>query len=1034
MGERLDRSLAVRSLYATDASAYRELPKAVAFPKDAEDVRMLLAFAGRHGLGLLPRTAGTSLAGQVVGSGIVLDYSRYRNRILELDKEAGTVWVEPGVIRDDLNRFLHPHGWQFGPETSTANRAMLGGMVGNNSCGSHSVVYGSTREHVLAIEGFLADGQWVRLEALEEDAWASAEQAPGLQGAIFRQLRSLRQDQVLLDALRSEGPKSGIPRRNTGYALDLLLGVEPMPLGSSHPAQVQRRQSAIDPTRLVCGSEGTLMLMERIQLSLEPLPPPHSALVCAHFHSLDEALEGNLVALKAKPTAVELMDHYIFECTANNRRFAPYRFFLEGSPKALLAIELVAHSEEALERSIQNLEQSFRKAGLGYAFPVVRGADMAKVWTLRKAGLGLLSNLPGDAKPAPVIEDTAVDVKDLPAYIRDFNALLREHNMHAVHYAHAGSGELHLRPIIDLKSREGQAAFRTIAESVSALVKRYRGSLSGEHGDGRLRGEFLREQVGEHAYAAMKAIKTTWDPQSILNPGKIVDAPAMDADLRYRPDQATPDYDTGFRWDKSQGVVRAAEQCNGSGDCRKPAEAGGTMCPSYHATRNETETTRARANMLREVLGGRYREFADQVDAEASALQEAGLDAEHRPGQGPGMGSSAPSKAQNPWEDPALDRVLDLCLACKGCTGECPSNVDMARLKSEWLYQRYRRKGFPWRHRAFGHVVRLNDLAAPFAPLYNRFLSAPSSLHSPIGRNIKKLIGVHPERRLPPLQRQSLKRWFAHTEKRRTDAWQKRQKQRPFRGDVWLFADAFSNRLDVDLGRDAVALLEGLGYRVRLAPGGESGRSFISKGMLNEARHCADRNVRALKGKLDPNTPLLGIEPSALLGFRDEYPDLVSEPLKDAANDIAEHCFLVEDFLAREAEAGRIGPENFRPATGEGARRQSLVLHGHCHQKALVGLSGCAAALSLPEGHEVTVLDTGCCGMAGSFGYEAEHHALSMAVGELRLFPTLRGLPAHTGIAAPGTSCRHQIEDGTGLEAKHPISWLREALLPDPVH
>ncbi len=1016
LGDRLDRSTLTRSLYATDASAYRELPVAVAFPANAEDVQALLDFAGQHGVGLLPRTAGTSLAGQVVGGGMVLDYSKHRTRILELDAEAGTVWVEPGVIRDELNRFLEPHGWFFGPETSTANRAMIGGMVGNNSCGANSVVYGSTREHVLAVEGFLADGRAVCFAPLDAVAWESACGREGLEGAIYRQLRDLQADTGLRDALQREGPKPGIPRRNTGYALDLLLGAAPMPRGSSHPAQGKRLQAAIDPTRLVCGSEGTLMLLERVQLSLEPLPPSHKALVCAHFSSIDEALRGNLVALQAGPAAVELMDHYIFEATANNRRFAPYRFFLDGAPKAILVIELMAPSEAELEHSVQNLERSFREADIGYAFPVVRGSDMGRVWALRKAGLGLLSNLPGDAKPAPVIEDTAVDVEDLPAYIRDFNALLREHNMHAVHYAHAGSGELHLRPILDLKSAAGQAAFRRIAEDVSALVKRYRGSLSGEHGDGRLRGEFLRAQVGEVPYAAMESLKAVWDPRAILNPGKIVQAPPMDADLRYRANQQTPHYETGFRWEATKGVVRAAEQCNGSGDCRKPPAAGGTMCPSYHATRNESETTRARANVLREVLGGRWREFAG------------------------GEGGQA-VKVRDPWKDPALEAVLDLCLACKGCTGECPSNVDMARLKSEWLYQRHRGDGLPWRpyqwrRLAFGHVARLNDLAAPFAGLYNSVLASESALRNPLSRGLKKLLGVHPGRRLPAVQRQSLKAWFAASAAERETAFAARWPVA--RGSVWLFADAFSNRLDVDLGRDAVKLLEGLGYRVALAPCGESGRSFISKGMLDHARRCADRNVEALQDLVRADRPLLGMEPSALLGFSDEYPDLVSDGLKRAAVRLAGQAFLLEDFLALEARAGRLGPEDFRPATGEHALRQNLLLHGHCHQKALVGIQGCAEALALPEGHDVTVLDAGCCGMAGSFGYEAEHHAMSMAVGEQRLFPTLRGAAPSassssakaTGIAAPGTSCRHQIKDGTGLEARHPISWLRAALRP----
>ncbi len=975
LAEALDGELlldeASRTLYATDASAYRERPLAVALPASEEDLGRLVAFGRRHGLPLIPRATGTSLAGQVVGAGLVVDVSRHLDRVLDLDPVGRTVTVQPGVIRDDLNRLLAPHGLFFAPETSTANRATIGGMAGNNSCGANSVVYGSTREHLLAIEGYLADGGRVRFTPLDEAGLEAACSAEGLEGDVWRLWRDWRADQSLRDAVREAFPKPGIPRRNTGYALDLMLGTEPLPHGSTHPAQAERRRAAADPLGLLCGSEGTLLLTARITLSLEPLPPPHAALVCAHFNSVDEALRGNLVALRHAPHAVELMDHYIFSCTAGNRTYAPYRFFLQGDPQAVLVVALHRETEGELERTIQELERSFRNEGLGYAFPVVRGADMAKVWGLRKAGLGLLSNLPGDAKPAPVIEDTAVDVADLPAYIRDFNALLRDRGLHAVHYAHAGSGELHLRPILNLKTAEGQAGFRRIAEDVAALVKRYRGSLSGEHGDGRLRGEFIRGQVGDALYDRMRALKRAWDPEGLFNPGKITDAPPMDEALRYTAGQATPDWPTGFRWTATRGVLRAAEQCNGSGDCRKPAAAGGTMCPSYQATRREADSTRARANLLREVLGGRH-PSADTAD---------------------------------PWTHPDLEAVLDLCLACKGCTAECPSNVDMARLKSEWLHQRHRRLGVPWRHRLFAEVNRLNALGSRVAPLHNALMRSPVTAPW-----LKRMLGVHPDRSLPRVHGRTLRRWMARA---------RPEPPGSPRGTVWFYADAFTDLLDADTGREAVLLLTRLGYAVRLAPAGESGRAHISKGLLDRARRLADRNVAALsvlKG------PIVGLEPSEVLSFRDEYPDLVSPELETAARDLAPRVFLFEEFLVAEAEAGRLGPEDFPGAGGT-----ELALHGHCHQKALAGVGATARILDL-AGYGVQVLATGCCGMAGSFGYEREHHALSLQVGELALFPALRTLPDGVGIAAPGTSCRHQILDGTGREAWHPARWLYRAL------
>jgi FAD/FMN-containing dehydrogenase len=548
----------IRTLYATDASSYRELPLAVAIPKTKEDSSKLIHFASTHQTSLIPRTAGTSLAGQVVGNGIIVDVSKHFNQIIELNKEEGWVRVQPGVIRDELNLFLQPHGLFFGPETSTANRAMIGGMVGNNSCGSNSVVYRSTREHLIEVKAFLSDGSEAVFNSVSTDEFHSKCELNTLEGSIYKSVRSILSNYDNQLEIKKEFPKKSVLRRNTGYAIDILVDADPFTAGGPN----------FNFCNLIAGSEGTLAFMTEIKLNVVPAPPKEVGLLCVHFNSIDESLHANLIGLKYKPSASELIDHYILECTKENTEQAKNRFFVQGDPGAILVIEFAKETREEILELTSKVEADMRAAGLGYHFPVLYGADAKKIWALRKAGLGLLSNLPGDEKAVPVIEDTAVDVEDLPNYIRDFNEILKKHGLYSVHYAHAGSGEIHLRPIINLKTKEGNQLFRTIAEEVATLVKKYDGSLSGEHGDGRLRGEFIKQMVGEKNYALLKQVKNTWDPQNIFNPNKIVDTPSMNTMLRYEPGQLTPEFKTIFRFHK-QDILQHAEQCNGSGDCRK---------------------------------------------------------------------------------------------------------------------------------------------------------------------------------------------------------------------------------------------------------------------------------------------------------------------------------------------------------------------------------------------------------------------------------------------------------------------------------
>ncbi len=940
-----------RILYATDASAYRELPLAVAIPKTEADLKKLIAYAKANNTCLIPRTAGTSLAGQVVGNGVVVDVSRYFTKILEVNAEERWVRVQPGVIRDDLNRYLKAYGLFFAPETSTANRAMIGGMVGNNSCGSNSVVYGSTREHLLSAKAILSDGSDAVFQSLSFSEFIDKCDGDSLEATIYRNIRSLLGDYQNQVRIREEFPKQQVSRRNTGYAIDLLLDTNPFTAETKN----------FNFCELLTGSEGTLAFFTELKLNLEPIPRGVSGLLCIHLNSISDALQANIIALKHRPQVSELIDHYILDCTLENLEQSKNRFFVKGNPKAILAVEYLADNYESVLAITDTVESELRAHNLGYHYPVLFGEDRKKVWELRKAGLGLLSNLPGDEKAVAVIEDTAVAVEDLPDYIREFNEVLKKYDLYSVHYAHAGSGELHLRPIINLKTAEGQMLFRTVATEVAELVKKYRGSLSGEHGDGRLRGEFIPYMIGRENYNLLCEIKKAWDPDNIFNPGKITATPPMDKHLRYSPGQHVPEIKTVFRF-QGQNILQHAEQCNGSGDCRKLASAGGTMCPSYMATRNEKDTTRARANVLREILTS--------------------------------------STKINRFDSEEIKEVMELCISCKGCKSECPSSVDMAKLKAEFLHQYHQSHGFSLRSRLIGNIASINRLATPFSKLFN-FLNNLSW--------VKSLLGFSTYRSLPKLHSFTLRSWL-------------QKNPSPTGRLVYLFCDEFSNYNDVTIGIKAVELLQGLGYEVHIPYHKESGRAAISKGLLHKAKTSANHNVKLLSTLISEETPLIGIEPSAILTFRDEYPDLVDEHLVPAARKLALNAFLIEEFLELEMQKGNVRKEQFKDDV------RKVKLHGHCQQKAWLATGASKTILSFPENYTVEEIPSGCCGMAGSFGYEAEHYEVSMQIGELVLFPAVRQSDEDTIIAAPGTSCRHQIKDGTGRMALHPVEILFEAL------
>jgi FAD/FMN-containing dehydrogenase/Fe-S oxidoreductase len=953
----------MRILYATDASAYREMPLAVAIPRDKDDIRKLIDFARMNGTSLIPRTAGTSLAGQVVGNGIVVDVSRHFTRILEVNTTEKWVSVEPGVVRDELNLFLKPYGLFFGPETSTANRAMIGGMVGNNSCGSNSVVYRSTREHLLEAKALLSDGTEVEFRSLSPDEFHAKCEQDDLEGRIHRSIRSMLSDYNNQIEIRKEFPKKTVERRNTGYAIDMLLDSAPFTAG----------EPDFNFCQLIAGSEGTLAFLTEIKLNLVDLPPKETGLLCVHFNSVDESLRANLIALKYGPTASELIDHYVLECTKDNPEQRKNRFFVQGDPGAILVVEFKKDTREEIETIAAAVESEMRAAGSGYHFPLLFGEDTQKIWKLRKAGLGLLSNLPGDEKAVAVIEDTAVDVNDLPDFIRDFNVILKKHSLYSVHYAHAGSGEIHLRPIINLKTADGHRLFRVIAEEIATLVKQYQGSLSGEHGDGRLRGEFIRQMIGDRNYALLRQLKETWDPKHIFNPGKIVDTPPMDSFLRYDAGLQTPAFETIFRF-HDQDILQHAEQCNGSGDCRKSHLSGGTMCPSFMATRDEKDTTRARANILREFL--------------------------------------TRSDKSNRYDNREIYEVMDLCLSCKACKSECPSNVDVAKLKAEFLQHYYDANGAPLRAHMIARFTQLSRLGLIAPAIYNFVMSSPS-----VSRLVKRLAGFAPDRSMPLLHGYSLRSWHKRHRQR-----SKSGKTFP-NGQVYLFCDEFTNYNDTHIGEKAVLLLERLGYEVLIPQHEESGRTWLSKGFVRKAKEIANRNIALLAPVISDTTPLIGIEPSAILTFRDEYPDLATDALLPAARQLAGQTLMFDEFFVREVAAGRITAEQFSSEQCE------ILFHGHCQQKSVGDPGATVKMLSIPIGHRVKTIPSGCCGMAGSFGYEAEHYDISQRIGELVLFPAVRNSSAQTLVVAPGTSCRHQIKDGTSRASKHPIEVMWEASL-----
>ncbi len=945
-GEVLDDDFSL-GLYATDASMFQITPLAVVVPRDRADALAAVRLCGELGAPILPRGGGTSLSGQTIARAVVIDCSKHMNRLLELNVEQRWARVEPGLVRDELNVMLKPHGLHFAPDPATSSRANIGGMIGNNAAGMRSICYGMTKDHVLGIDLALATGEVLNLGSLDDAALDAKRRLPDREGEIYRGFASLIDEHR--DEIIERYPK--VLRRSGGYALDAFTGPRPWNMA-----------------RIVAASEGTLGLILEATVNLEPLPRVR-ALCVPHFASMTECLSAIGPIVELGPSAVELTDGIIIDRARVNLLTRDLCGFVEGNPAATLVVEFSGDSAAEVEARIDDMVARLRAAGLGYAWPkMLQPAAIANVWTMRDNALGLMTTVTGPRKPVPFIEDAAVPLDVLPQYIAEVLAICERHGRRVSLFAHASVGLIHVRPLLDLHDRDELKVFHAIQNEVFERVLHFKGSWSGEHGDGLVRGQFNERFFGPRLYGAFRRLKGLFDPLGLMNPQKIIDTPPVEGHLRYHDNYRQLFDAPMFHYrDQDGGFRSAVEQCTGVGACRKTT--GGTMCPSYIATRDEEHSTRGRANAMRLAMTGQ-------------------------------LGGAHAIAA------PRLAEAMALCLACKGCAKECPNNVDMSRLKAEVLHQHHQRHGSSRRDRLFRDMPARAGLASgPLAPLINILAaSAPARLALDTFFNIDK------RRVMPAFARQPLTRWFAG------------RGPRPAGGGrrVAVFADTWSQHFQTGPARAAIEILELAGYSVEVVHPGCCQRPAISKGFLDYARREGTKTLRGLEPLARAGVPILMLEPSCATALTEDLPDLVEDAALGRL--VRAHVRPVEDFLLDELAAGRCRLPWRAPA---GAPEKVLV-HGHCHQKAIYGVDGVLGLLARAEGLEASLIDAGCCGMAGSFGYEREHYDISMRVGEDRLFPALRAAAPATRVLAAGFSCRHQIADATSRTALHPIQLLRE--------
>jgi FAD/FMN-containing dehydrogenase/Fe-S oxidoreductase len=939
-----------RALYSTDASVYQIEPAGVVIPRSRDDVVRVVDIARRHGCSITARGGGTSQAGQAVGAGLQLDTSKYFNKLLELNVAQRWARVEPGIVLDEVNAALKPHNLRFAPDISTASRATIGGMIANNSSGARSLVYGKTIDHVLDVEVVLADGSGAHFRPLGPSELDATCAGNSLEAACYRAVRQLATTHA--GEIDRRFPK--VLRRVGGYNLDEFVD----------PAK------PFNLAKLIVGSEGTLGLVVSARINLVPLPRA-KAVLTIEFEDLLDALAATPLVLGHGPSAVEVMDRFILDHARESPALdALRRRILQTDPGALLCVELYDDRAEDLPARLDTLERDL--AGSPFRCCWRRALslpDQAQIWQLREAALGLSMAMKGDDKSLSFVEDTAVAPEKLRDYIERFLAIVRRHGTVAGVYAHASVGCLHVRPVVNMKTADGVRRFEAIANDIANLVLEFGGALSGEHGDGLVRGAFTEKMFGQTLYQAFRTVKRTFDADGLFNPGKIVDTPPLTSNLRYGTGYHTADPPTYFDYSAHGGLGRAVEMCSGLGACRKTLD--GTMCPSYMATREEAHSTRGRANTLRLAMAGR--------------LGESGLG------------------------DDGVFEVLDLCLECRACKAECPVGVDVARFKSEFLADYWRRHGTPIGARLIGHVHTLAAVGSRLAPVSN--IVARSAVGRWLG---ERIAGVDRRRSLPA--------WTRHTFARRLAHRGPASSLQPRASTVVLFNDTFTNYMTPEIGLAAVDVLGAAGISVRLAPHRCCGRPLISQGLLDDARKLAAANAEALYDAASRGERIVFLEPSCLSAVREDAPALLRGDAQQKARAVGNACFLFEDVLERERQADAV-----QLLLRSGPSR--VLLHGHCHQKAMGLLPPARALLSRIPSCTTIDLDAGCCGMAGSFGYARKHYEVSRQIGERRLLPAAREMAGGTVLVASGVSCRQQVAHFTGVRALHPAELLKSLLM-----
>jgi len=930
-----------RLLYSTDSSIYQVIPLGVVWPREASEVSAVLEIAQKHGVPVLPRGSGTSLAGQAIGEALILDFSRHMDQVLDINPEEKTATAQPGVILGSLNRKLATYQLLFGPDPASADRATIGGVLGNNATGAHSILYGMSHDHLLEADTVLSDGSSALLKAHENGTLSGVLQKNTLESSIYREVPKILEHYQ--EEIKNNYPKTF--RSVAGYNLNILA-----------------RQKAINPATLLVGSEGTLGIITAAKLNLVPLPA-HKTLYLIHFQDLGEALSATPDILETQPSAVELIDRMLIQLARANPAYRPLLEAIQGDPEAVLVVEYQADEKGSITGR-ENILKRF-----GPTVPLIEPRAQDQIWEARKVGLGILQSKKGDAKPTTFIEDAAVPVENLASYALGIKAFGKEIGIGEIaFYAHASAGCLHIRPQVNLKSRDGLRQMRQMAEKSLSLVQKFGGTTSGEHGEGFARGEFTEKLYGPALRTAFQEIKEVFDPDYRLNPGKIINPPAMDQSnlLRYGVDYQAElkPARTLLSFEEDLGFDRAVEMCNGAGVCRQLE--GGVMCPSFQATRDENYSTRGRSNLLRAAMTGKL---------------------------GP--------KGMTSLE---LYQALDLCLSCQACLSECPSTVDMSKLKAEFLHGYYQEHGIPFRSWFFANIAEVSRLAHLFAPLVNLILSSPLS-------GLLSLIGIHPQRKMPTFANQTFTDWYGK---------EQIQKKQSEGQQAVFFYDTYLEYNYPHIGKALVNICQkaGLGLIV-LKEKVDSGRPAYSKGILNKAQSLARKNIELLTPYAEQGIPIIGCEPSVMVMLKKEYRDLVPGPAADRIADIA---MLAEDFLLREVAGGRVKFEFDK-------HPRKILYHGHCQQKANFGTASTLQMLRLISGSTVEEIEAGCCGMAGAFGYEKEHYQLSLEIAELELAPQIRKAANNTIICASGTSCREQIAHTTERTAKHPLEVFAEALV-----